>query len=90
VGLGTTAWVKARGEIDRGAGIKTGSAEAISLRATKPVKNKKITRFERSLENLLVKSDSLPKIFEIFLAVLKTTATDLKIAFFYLDSYIHC
>jgi len=59
VGPGTTAWVKARGEIDRGAGTKTGSAKAIPLRATKPEKNKKITRFERSLENLLVKSDSL-------------------------------
>jgi hypothetical protein len=31
-----------------------------------------------------------PKIFEKFLAVIKTTATDLKIAFIYLDSYSHC
>jgi hypothetical protein len=58
LGLGITAWVKARGEIDRGAWTKTGSAKAIPLRATKQAKNKKITRFERSLENLLVKSDS--------------------------------
>ncbi len=54
-----TAWVKARGEINRGAGAKTGSARAIPWRVAQPAKNKKITRIERSLENPLVKNDSL-------------------------------
>jgi hypothetical protein len=54
-----TAWVKARGAINRGAGAKTGSAEAIPWRAAKQAKIKKIPRFERSLENPLVKNDSL-------------------------------
>ena len=53
-----TVWVISRGAIDRGAGTKTGSATAISWRAIKPAKDKKITRFERILENLLAKSDS--------------------------------